>query len=362
MAYDLAADVRLDPRLKALLAVMPTGQPLGDVDSRETLLAQASAAAAQRPAFTDRLAYEKAAPSAGLRVHTEKVVSQPDGNTINLQVIRPDNNEILACVYYIHGGGMASLSCFDDNYTGWGRLIAANGVAVVMVDFRNSVSPSSVPEVAPFPAGLNDCVSGLKWTAANAGHLGIDPGRIVGRGLKRRRQPDPGYRARAQARRRPGPDQRPVRAVPVHRGPVADPGEPVLHREQRHQARPAQQPRRGRLRHRGVQRPEPAGLAVVRHPRRRSGLPADGHQRQRVRPAARRGHQLLPPAPAGRSGGPGRARCWARCTAPRPWSPPAPRSAAIPPATWLPSPGANDTTSSGTGPKTRPSSAHPGWP
>jgi len=52
-------------------------------------------------------------------------------------------------------------------------------VAVVMVDFRNALSPSSVPEVAPFPAGLNDCVSGLKWVVASAGHLGIDPGRVV---------------------------------------------------------------------------------------------------------------------------------------------------------------------------------------
>jgi len=51
---------------------------------------------------------------------------------------------------------------------GWGKLIAANGVAVVMVDFRNAVVPSSVPEVAAFPAGLNDCVSGLKWVIANA--------------------------------------------------------------------------------------------------------------------------------------------------------------------------------------------------
>ena len=63
---------------------------------------------------------------------------------------------------------MASMSCYDGMYRGWGKIIAANGVAVVMVDFRNSVAPSSVPEVAPFPAGLNDCVSGLKWVVANA--------------------------------------------------------------------------------------------------------------------------------------------------------------------------------------------------
>jgi acetyl esterase len=122
---------------------------------------------------------EEAAPSAGLRVHTEKIVSEPDGNTINLQVIRPDTDETVPCVYYIHGGGMASLSCYDGMYRGWGKIIAANGVAVVMVDFRNSVTASSVPEVAPFPAGLNDCVSGLKWVVANAGHLNIDPARII---------------------------------------------------------------------------------------------------------------------------------------------------------------------------------------
>ena len=58
---------------------------------------------------------------------------------------------------------MAALSCFDGMYRGWGKQIAANGVAVVMVDFRNCVVASSAPEVAPFPAGLNDCVSGLHW-------------------------------------------------------------------------------------------------------------------------------------------------------------------------------------------------------
>jgi len=177
MAYDVAADIRLDPRLKAILAMVPV-EPAGDVDSRETLLAEMNSEAARQRAelfrsYMELCDTEDAAPSAGLRVHSEKVVSEPDGNSINLQVIRPDHDEAVACVYYIHGGGMMALSCYDGHYRGWGKLIAANGVAVVMVDFRNSVVPSSVPEVAPFPAGLNDCVSGLKW------QLNIDPACVV---------------------------------------------------------------------------------------------------------------------------------------------------------------------------------------
>jgi acetyl esterase/lipase len=183
MAYDIAADIRLDPRLKTMLAGI-AAESAGDVDSREALLAEENSDEARKQAelfrsFMDLCDTEEAAPSAGLRVHTEKVISQPDGNSINLQVIRPDNDETLACVYYIHGGGMASLSCYDGMYRGWGKIIAANGVAVVMVDFRNCLVASSVPEVAPFPAGLNDCVSGLKWVAANAGQLNIDPARII---------------------------------------------------------------------------------------------------------------------------------------------------------------------------------------
>ncbi len=183
MTHDIANDHRLDPRIKAILSAVPAGTA-GDVDSRETLLMEANSDEARRAAQLFRSVMElcdteEAAPSAGLRIHTERLVSEPDGNTINLQVIRPDSEETLACVYYIHGGGMASLSCYDGMYRGWGKLIAANGVAVVMVDFRNSLVPSSVPEVAPFPAGLNDCVSGLRWVVGNAGHLNVDPSRVV---------------------------------------------------------------------------------------------------------------------------------------------------------------------------------------
>jgi acetyl esterase len=183
MAYDIAGDVRIDPRIKALLAYVPAIAG-SDVDSRETILAQATTPAALKGTEEFRQVMEmcdteELAPSKGLHVHTEQIVSQPDGNTINLQVIRPETEDTVACVYYIHGGGMMTLSCYDGMYRAWGKVIAANGVAVVMVDFRNAVAPSSVPEVAPFPAGLNDCISGLRWVVAHAAELNIDPARIV---------------------------------------------------------------------------------------------------------------------------------------------------------------------------------------
>ncbi|HEX7355424.1 MAG TPA: alpha/beta hydrolase [Mycobacteriales bacterium] len=183
MRYDVAGDPRLDPRIKVLLAGLPD-EPAVDVPDRQALLDEANSPAARqaREAFRsvmDMCDTEDVAPSAGLRVSRESIEAQPDGNTINLQVIRPDSDEVVPCVYYIHGGGMASLSCFDGMYRGWGKIIAANGVAVVMVDFRNSVAPSSVPEVAPFPAGLNDCLAGLHWVVSHAEQLGVDPARVV---------------------------------------------------------------------------------------------------------------------------------------------------------------------------------------
>ncbi len=183
MPYDVQSDGRLDPRLRAVLALVPVTE-LGDVADRAQLLAEATGpeaiaaalAAEEMMAFLDS---EEVAPSKGLTFRDVEVESAPDGNTIALRLIRPDGDEPLACVYYIHGGGMATGSINDAIYRAWPRVIAAKGVAVVMVEFRNSVSPNSRPEVAPFPAGLNDCLSGLRWVAANASTLSIDPERIV---------------------------------------------------------------------------------------------------------------------------------------------------------------------------------------
>jgi acetyl esterase len=180
----IATDPRIDPRVKAFFGSFDLGQKMPDATTREELLARANTPEAQAVAklvtdFFGQCDREDIAPSDGLAVTEYTFVSEPDGNKIKLRFIRRDGDDVLPCVYYIHGGGMASLSAYDGNYRAWGRIIAAQGVAVAMVDFRNCVTASSAEEVAPFPAGLNDCVSGVRWLAANHGQLGVDPSRLV---------------------------------------------------------------------------------------------------------------------------------------------------------------------------------------
>ncbi len=183
MSSKLKDDPRIDPRIKALMGAMPTASQ-GDAVDREELLAEASSdkGIAVREALTGFMTMcddEKIAPSTGLDISTHEFTSSPDGNDIKVQLIRPEAEGPLPCVYYIHGGGMQFMSCFDGMYKAWGRIIAGQGVAVAMVDFRNCLMASSAPEVAPFPAGLNDCVSGVKWLHTNAASLGIDSDRII---------------------------------------------------------------------------------------------------------------------------------------------------------------------------------------
>jgi acetyl esterase len=184
MASKLASDPRIDPRLKAMFGGWPDLTTPGDAKDRAQLLAEvnteeAKARQAQQKLMFDAIDTEEVASFKGLTIRTAAFTSAPDGNEIKIQFIRPEGDEILPCVYYIHGGGMQSMSAFDGMYRAWGRIIAAQGVAVAMVDFRNCLQASSAPQVEPYPAGLNDCVSGLKWVVANAAALRIDPARIV---------------------------------------------------------------------------------------------------------------------------------------------------------------------------------------
>jgi acetyl esterase/lipase len=180
---DASILAQLDPRVRAVLTHWPM-DPATSVKDREEILAERAspegqAASALEKKFMDLADREDVASSKGLTATTVQFTSSPDGNPIKMHVTRRVDIASTAGVYYIHGGAMSSLSCFYGNYLAWARVVASFGVTVVMVDFRNAVSPSSSLEVAPFPAGLHDCISGLEWTSAHAHDLGIDPNRIV---------------------------------------------------------------------------------------------------------------------------------------------------------------------------------------
>ena len=286
----IVEDPRIDPRIKAVFGASICRPPSGTPTSREQMLEEANTeeAIARREMTTASSGMcdtEEIAPSTGLTVTEHIVVSQPDGNKINIRFIRPDGHDVLPCVYYIHGGGMATMSCYDGNYRAWGRIIAAQGVAVAMVDFRNALVPSSVDEVAPFPAGLNDCVSGLKWVAANHAELGVDPDRIVvagesgggnltlATGLRLKQDGDLGLirGLYALAPTSPGSGRTPENPSSIeNNGILLD-----LHNNRGAMA----------LRDRGVRSAATRWPGRFRHRGRRPRPGADHDQRQRVRPA-----------------------------------------------------------------------------
>jgi acetyl esterase/lipase len=104
---------------------------------------------------------------------TERLVPGPAGAPeVSLLICRPARaTTAVAAIYHTHGGGMI----MGDNRTSVPRMLDWSEelqLAVVSVDYRLA------PET-PHPGPVEDCYAGLVWTAAHAGELGIDPGRII---------------------------------------------------------------------------------------------------------------------------------------------------------------------------------------
>ena len=109
----ITEDPRIDPRIKAVFGAMDLAGG-GDVENREAMLEAANTEEAITvreglEMFLNMCDSEEIAPSAGLTIEDYEFSSEPDGNTAKIQYIRPTSETPLPCVYYIHGGGMASL-------------------------------------------------------------------------------------------------------------------------------------------------------------------------------------------------------------------------------------------------------------
>jgi len=100
-----------------------------------------------------------------------KIIKGVDDNEIKLYITKPSNvSDDIPGILHLHGGGMAIMTANDPNYIYWRHKLASTGLIVVGVEFRNT---SGLLGNYPFPAGLNDCVSALKWVYENKKELGI---------------------------------------------------------------------------------------------------------------------------------------------------------------------------------------------
>ena len=137
--------------------------PMADRLAYATLIEQAMGA------IFDALAQDL--PPVDGATTTTTTITGDDGNEITLYISRPvDAGAALPCVVHIHGGGMAIGSAADLPYLHQREYLAATGLVVVGVEFRNS---SGRLGVHPYPAGLNDCTAATRWVAANRQELGV---------------------------------------------------------------------------------------------------------------------------------------------------------------------------------------------
>lgn len=169
----LGTDPRADPRLIKVLAEFgldksPEPAPVSANSTYEECLAyfgemETVYDAMYAPLHNDLPAVDS--------VRSTEVIEGVDANEITLYIHRPSNaKEDLPCIVHLHGGGMVFLAATGVNYIRWRDELAATGMVVIGVEFRNGAGAHGNH---PYPAGLNDCASAVHWVHANKKTLGI---------------------------------------------------------------------------------------------------------------------------------------------------------------------------------------------
>jgi acetyl esterase len=175
----MKSDPRMNPTITAFfepfgLADEPEPCPVSPQSSMDDIQAWSTEAEAGFKGLFEVLGPNNP-PLAGEVERSTEVIKGVDGNDINLYIHKPKGvTGPLPCIYHTHGGGMAILHAADANYVYWRDRLALEDLVVVGVEFRNCAGADGHNA---FPAGLNDCASGLYWTMENKASLGI--GNIV---------------------------------------------------------------------------------------------------------------------------------------------------------------------------------------
>ncbi|MGH9233851.1 MAG: alpha/beta hydrolase [Acidimicrobiales bacterium] len=135
-------------------AGQPTREQLTPAELRESYsLLSTTASKAEMASVADRTA---PGPACDIPVRVYVPTSEPGPRPV---------------LVYFHGGGWVIGDI--ETHDGTARAVAeASGATVVSVDYR--LAPED-----PFPASLDDCLAAVRWVAANAADLDVDPARLA---------------------------------------------------------------------------------------------------------------------------------------------------------------------------------------
>ena len=111
-----------------------------------------------------------APPAPGVTTR-EELIDGPEGNQIRLLVSEPADGLRTGALLWLHGGGQIVGS--SDGYAAQNRYFAQEtGAIVIAVDYR--LAPED-----PYPAGLEDCYSVLRWAHESAAGWSVPTERIA---------------------------------------------------------------------------------------------------------------------------------------------------------------------------------------
>lgn len=146
----------VDPHLRELLLQLAAAPQPTDLTQMRAMVEANARRAPTRPV-----------PVAAVR---DLIVDGSDG-PLPARLYRPDTPGTPPLTVFFHGGGFIAYS-IDTHDALCRELCAASGGAVLSVAYR--LAPEH-----PFPAGVNDAFASLRWAAAHAAELQVDPRRLA---------------------------------------------------------------------------------------------------------------------------------------------------------------------------------------
>ena len=138
---EIKDDPRADPRMIAAMGligldVAPPQSPVGPDSPLEDILQLVTESEVGFNALGMALT-GATPPTENVTSYTE-VIQGVDGNDINLYIHKPENFEDpLPAIVHTHGGGMVMLQAANVGYQRWRNELAATGLIVIGVEFRN---------------------------------------------------------------------------------------------------------------------------------------------------------------------------------------------------------------------------------